>query len=348
MTAEQQKTLQRFTQLEKQLSQPEVITNQEKSKGLAQEYDSLKPQANVLQAMQKTAELLTQAKQTLAGNDPEFVALAREEIAQQTERLQQLESDLKQITAKSDPRDSKNTIIEIRAGTGGDEAALFAADLFRMYARYAERQGWETSLLSTSYSGIGGFKEVIFRLAGQNVFSRLKYEAGVHRVQRVPETEKSGRIHTSAATIAVLPEAKEIDFHLKPEELKIEATTAGGHGGQSVNTTYSAIRITHLPTKMVVQCQDERSQKQNRERAFSILRSRLLAQKQAKQHQEIAAQRKGMVKSGDRSEKVRTYNFPQSRVTDHRIKFTSHNLEAILDGDLDELIEALQTQLNKE
>jgi len=274
--------------------------------------------------------------------DSDLITIAQEEIVSLTELENNLVKDLNEEIRPKNPLDKKNIIIEIRAGTGGDEAALFAADLFRMYSRYAESQGFKAKILSASRIGIGGFKEVIFEIAGKNVFSSLKYESGVHRVQRVPETEKSGRIHTSASTVAVLPEAEEIDLLIKPEDLRIDVFRAGGHGGQSVNTTDSAVRITHLPTNTVVNCQDEKSQQQNKIKAMQILRSRLLAAEQEKKEKELRAARNSQIGTGDRSEKIRTYNFPQDRVTDHRIKQNFSQIESIMNGNIQQIIDKLK------
>jgi peptide chain release factor 1 len=254
----------------------------------------------------------------------------------------ELEKEINDELTPADPMDKKNIIIEIRAGTGGDEAALFAADLFRMYSRFAESQGWKTKILDANQIGIGGFKEIIFEISGKDVYKSLKYESGVHRVQRVPETEKSGRVHTSAATVAVLPEAEEIDIEIKSEDLRIDVFRSGGHGGQSVNTTDSAVRITHLPTNTVVSCQDEKSQLKNKAKALQILRSRLLAAEQERAAKERGDERKSQIGSGDRSEKIRTYNFPQDRVTDHRIKQNFSQIESIMDGNIDQIIKSLK------
>jgi peptide chain release factor 1 len=268
-------------------------------------------------------------------------ALARQEIAKLETRESELQEKLRLLLVPKDPNDERNVIVEIRAGTGGEEAALFAADLYRMYARYAEAQGWKTELLSSSITGIGGFKEVIFEVKGKGAYSRLKHESGVHRVQRIPVTESSGRIHTSTATVAVLPEVDEVEVEIKPEDLKIDVFRSSGRGGQSVNTTDSAVRITHLPTGLAVACQDERSQLQNKMRALSILRARLYDMEQRAQDEQVEAERRSQVGSGERSEKVRTYNFPQNRITDHRINFSSYRLESVLAGDLSEFIEQL-------
>jgi peptide chain release factor 1 len=270
-----------------------------------------------------------------------MVALARNELVDLEERLTKVQEDLKLLLVPKDPNDEKNVIIEIRAGTGGDEATLFAAEIMRMYARFAERQGWRVQVLDVSESGIGGVKEGIMLIEGDRVYSKLKHESGVHRVQRVPQTEASGRIHTSAVTVAILPEAEEVDIKIDPKDLRIDTFCSSGPGGQSVNTTYSAVRITHLPTNTVVSMQDEKSQIKNREKAMRVLRSRLLEMEQAKQHEAIASERRSMVGSGDRSEKIRTYNFKDNRVTDHRIGYTAHQLNLFMEGDIGELIGAL-------
>jgi peptide chain release factor 1 len=278
-------------------------------------------------------------------NDPdsEMRTLAKEEMESLSAEAESLKNELKVLLLPEDPNDKKNTILEIRAGTGGEEAALFSADLYRMYARYAELNHWKMEVLSRNITGIGGFKEIILLVVGHNVYSRLKYERGVHRVQRVPETEAQGRIHTSAVTVAVLPEAEEVDVHIDPEELRIDVYRASGHGGQHVNTTDSAVRITHLPTGLVVTCQDEKSQHKNKAKAMKVLLSRLFDFQQAQQQSKISEERRSQVGSGDRSERIRTYNFPQGRVTDHRIGLTLYKLESILEGDLDQMIDPLVT-----
>jgi peptide chain release factor 1 len=286
---------------------------------------------------------IAQAEELTAGSDPEMRALAEEELEGLTARREQIESDLKVLLLPKDPNDAKNVILEIRAGTGGEEAALFAGDLYRMYTRFAERQGWKLDVMSLSEAAQGGLKEVIVNIEGRGVFSRLKYESGVHRVQRVPTTEASGRIHTSAATVAVLPEADEVDIVINDKDLRIDTFCSSGPGGQSVNTTYSAVRVTHIPTGLVVSQQDEKSQIKNRAKALKVLRSRLYEMEMRKQQEAIAKDRKSQVGTGERSEKSRTYNFPQSRITDHRVPFTTHRLHDVLDGDLAELIDALTT-----
>jgi peptide chain release factor 1 len=288
------------------------------------------------------------AQELVNGNDAEMRELAREELKTLETRRDGLMQELKILLIPKDPNDEKNVILEIRAGTGGDEAALFAGDLFRMYSRYAERQGWRIEVMSTSESGTGGVKEVIASIEGRGVYSRLKYESGVHRVQRVPATEASGRIHTSTATVAVLPEAEEVDIQINEKDLRIDTFCSSGPGGQSVNTTYSAVRLTHLPTGLVVSQQDEKSQIKNRAKAMKVLRARLYEMEMRKQHEAMAKERRGQVGTGERSEKVRTYNFPQSRITDHRINFTTHRLHDVLEGDPGELIDQLTTFYNAE
>ena len=288
------------------------------------------------------------AQELINGNDAEMRELAREELKTLETRRDGLLQELKILLIPKDPNDEKNVILEIRAGTGGDEAALFAGDLFRMYSRYAERQGWRIEVMSTSGSGTGGVKEVIASIEGRGVYSRLKYESGVHRVQRVPATEASGRIHTSTATVAVLPEAEEVDIQINEKDLRIDTFCSSGPGGQSVNTTYSAVRLTHLPTGVVVSQQDEKSQIKNRAKAMKVLRARLYEMEMRKQQEAMAKERRGQVGTGERSEKIRTYNFPQSRITDHRINFTTHRLHDVLEGDPGELIDQLTTFYNAE
>jgi peptide chain release factor 1 len=287
-------------------------------------------------------------RELAAGDDPDMAVLAKEELPALDARMTILESELRQMLVPRDANDDRNVVLEIRGGTGGDEAALFAADLFRMYTRYAERQGWKVDVHTLSENGIGGLKEVIASLEGKGVYGQLKHESGVHRVQRVPETEASGRIHTSTATVAVLPEAEEVDIQIDPKDLRIDTFCSSGPGGQSVNTTYSAVRITHLPTKTVVSQQDEKSQIKNRQKAMKVLRSRLYEMEMRKQHDAIAKERRGQVGTGERSEKIRTYNFKENRITDHRINFTMHQLTDALDGDLTELIGEIKQHVQAE
>jgi len=308
----------------------------------------LRPIVSAYREYLSLQEEMDESRSLLEDADPEIRKLAREEIDRLRAAMQPLEKELKILLLPKDPNDEKNTLLEIRAGTGGEEAALFAADLFRMYGRYAEMKGWKTEILSRHVTGIGGFKEIILLVEGERVYSRLKFESGVHRVQRVPETEAQGRIHTSAVTVAVLPEAEEVDVQVAPEELRIDVFRASGHGGQHVNTTDSAVRITHLPTGLVVTCQDEKSQHKNKAKAMKVLLSRLLDLQEAEQHSKISAERRNQVGTGDRSERIRTYNFPQGRVTDHRIGLTLYKLEQIIQGDLDLVIDPLITHFQAE
>lgn len=336
----------RFDELSRELANPEVYNDQERYKILAKEHKELQPIVAKSGEYLAVAENLEEDMEILGGGDAELKELVNEEIDQLKARKEQLEEELKLLLIPKDPNDDKNAIVEIRAGTGGDEAAIFAADLYRMYVKFAERKSWKVEELSSNPIGIGGFKEIIFAVSGNDVYGTLKFESGVHRVQRVPVTETAGRIHTSAATVAVLPEAEEVDVDIDPAELRIDTYRASGAGGQHVNKVESAIRITHLPTGLVVTCQDEKSQHKNKAKALKILRSRLLANKQAEKEAEIAAQRRSMVSTGDRSAKIKTYNFPQGRVTDHRISLTLYKLEYVMEGDLDELIEAVKIAHN--
>jgi len=338
----------RYDRLELEMSQPEVISDQRKYQAYLKEHGALLPIVAGYRAYKSVREEIAESRSLLNDPDPEMRKMAREEIHGLEKDLSRLESELKVLLLPKDPNDDKNIILEIRAGTGGDEAGLFAADLFRMYFRYAELRGWKTEILSQNFTGIGGFKEVILLIQGKNAYSRLKHEGGVHRVQRVPETETQGRIHTSAVTVAVLPEAEDVDVEINPEDLRIDVFRSSGHGGQHVNVTDSAVRITHLPTGLVVSCQDEKSQHKNKAKAMKVLRSRLLDREQAEQHSRISAERKSMVGSGDRSEKVRTYNFPQGRVSDHRIGLTIYKLDAVLQGELDGVIDPLITHFQAE
>ncbi|MGD8387415.1 MAG: peptide chain release factor 1 [Desulfobacteraceae bacterium] len=338
----------RFGFLEAEVAKPEVISDQKTYQKYLKEHSSLAPIVNAYRSYKEVQEEIESNRTLLDDPDPDMRKLAREEIHGLEEKRAALENELKVLLLPKDPNDEKNIILEIRAGTGGEEAALFAADLFRMYVRYAELKGWKTEILSQSDTGIGGFKEVILLIEGRNAYSRLKHESGVHRVQRVPETETQGRIHTSAVTLAVLPEAEEVDVEINPEDLRVDVFRASGHGGQHVNVTDSAVRITHLPSGLVVSCQDEKSQHKNKAKAMKVLRSRLLDLQQAEQHSRISEERRTMVGSGDRSEKIRTYNFPQGRVSDHRISLTLYKLEATLQGDLDPLIDPLITHFQAE
>lgn len=341
-------TEERFHELETLLGQPEVVQDQKRYQKYAKEHSVLAPIITVLREHQALEDEIAGSRSLLEDPDPEMKKLAREEIGALGTQLTNTENVLKLLLLPKDPNDAKNTLLEIRAGTGGDEAALFAADLFRMYSRYAELQRWKTEILSQNMTGIGGFKEIILLVEGHMVFSRLKYESGVHRVQRVPETEAQGRIHTSAVTVAILPEAEEVDVEIKPEDIRIDVYRASGHGGQHVNKTDSAVRITHFPSGLVVTCQDEKSQHKNKAKAMKVLRSRMLDLETAQQHSRISEERKIMVGSGDRSERIRTYNFPQGRVTDHRIGLTLYKLDDFLQGNLNLIIEPLITHFQTE
>ncbi len=331
----------RFDELEGLLASPEIVTNPERLKKVAQEHSEVRKVVEAYRRYKKVESSLTDAKELSRGEDAELAELARDEIDGLSEDLARLEEELKELLIPTDPLDGKNIILEIRAGTGGEEAALFARDLFEMYRKYAESRKWKTEILSLSAAEAGGIKELIAMISGRAVYGRLRYESGVHRVQRVPATESQGRVHTSAATVAVLPEAEEVDVDIDETELNLETFRAGGPGGQHVNTTDSAVRITHKPTGLVVICQDERSQHKNRAKAMKILRARLLDLERERQNNERASIRKGMVGSGDRSERIRTYNFPQGRVTDHRANLTLYKLDSIMEGELDDLVEPL-------
>ena len=334
----------RFKLVSEKISDPEVIADMDSWRGYMKENSELTPIVEKYREYKKLKQTIEDDKEMLEnGDDKELEELAKLELAEAEEEIERVSNELKVLLLPKDPNDEKNVIIEIRGGTGGDEAALFAADLMRMYSMYAESKRWKIDILSSNPTDIGGYKEVCFSIEGNGAYSRLKFESGVHRVQRVPSTESQGRIHTSAVTVAVLPEVEEVEVDIHPNDLRIDVFRAGGPGGQCVNTTDSAVRITHLPTGIVVSCQDEKSQFKNKDKAMKILRSRIYEVMEAQRHKEIADERKAQIGSGDRSERIRTYNYPQGRVTDHRINLTLHKLEQILNGSLDELIDALIT-----
>ena len=334
--------IEKYNAIENQMADKDILSDPEKLKNIAKEYKQLEPIVKISREYLHLMDQVIDSEEILNGDDLELKEIAEEDLLLNKQKILELEKDLKIKLLPKDPLDNKNIILEIRAGTGGDEAALFAADLFRMYSHFAEKYNWDKEMIASNEIGIGGFKEVIISIQGKGAYGMLKYESGVHRVQRVPETETGGRVHTSAATVAILPEAEEVDIEINESDLKIDTYRASGAGGQHVNKTESAIRITHNPTGLVVTCQDESSQHKNRAAAMKVLRSRLLANEKEKVAAERAAERKSLVSTGDRSAKIRTYNFPQGRVTDHRINFTSYRLSEIINGDVDELIEKLK------
>jgi peptide chain release factor 1 len=339
----------RYAEMTAELSSPEILNDSANYQKVARRHSELSEMVEKYREWKQIDNGLAEARQmALEGDDAEMKLLAQDEEKQLAERKEAVERELKVLLLPKDPNDEKNVIVEIRAGTGGDEAALFAGELFRMYSRYAESQKWKVEILESSPSSLGGLKQVVASIQGQKVYSKLKYESGVHRVQRVPATEQQGRIHTSAATVAVLPEADEIDIKIEAKDLRIDTFCSSGPGGQSVNTTYSAVRITHIPSGLVVSQQDEKSQIKNRAKAMRVLRARLYEMEQAKQHEAIAAERLGQIKTGDRSEKIRTYNFPQNRVADHRIGLTLHQLTEVMDGKLGPFVDALVTHFEAE
>jgi len=338
----------RYQELERLLADPKVLANPKEMQKLARERAEISRLVETYRVYKRVSEEIQGSRDLLLESDEEMRELAKSELQSLKERQAALEQEIKVLLLPQDPRDQKNVFLEIRAGTGGEEAALFVADLFRMYAKYSEVSRWRVEVMSQNPTGLGGFKEIIALIEGKGVYSRLKYESGVHRVQRVPVTESSGRIHTSAVTVAVLPEADDVEIEINPNDLRIDVYRSSGPGGQSVNTTDSAVRVTHIPTGMVVTCQDEKSQHKNKAKALKVLRARLLDQLIEEQRSEISEERRSQVGSGDRSERVRTYNFPQNRVTDHRLGLTLHRLDSVLEGDLGELIDALNTYFQAE
>ena len=338
----------RYEQLESLLRDPQILNKQREYSRVAKERAELEEIVTCYREWRKVEREIQENRELLNENDEAIRELAKEEVSVLRERKEEIESRIKILILPKDPNDSKNVILEIRAGTGGEEAALFAASLFRMYSRYAEPRGWRVEVMNSNPTGLGGLKEIIVLIEGKGAYSRLKFESGVHRVQRVPVTEGSGRIHTSAVTVAVLPEADEVEVEIDPKELRVDVFRSSGPGGQSVNTTDSAVRVTHIPTGLVVSCQDEKSQHKNKAKALKVLRARLLEKREEERRSKIAATRKLMVGSGDRSERIRTYNFPQGRVTDHRINFTLYKLERVMEGELNELLDALTTHYQAE
>lgn len=341
--------IERYQEISRLLSEASVIADQQQFKTLSKEYAQLEPIAQSYETYLAAKTNLSSLEELIAGEDKEMAEMARDEFDSAKEEVEKLDSDLQWHLIPKDPDDERNVYLEIRAGTGGDEAAIFAGDLFRMYSRYAETKGWQVEVISANHGEHGGYKEIISRISGQNVYSHLKFESGAHRVQRVPETESQGRVHTSACTVAVMPEVEEIDhIEINTDELRVDTFRASGAGGQHVNKTDSAIRITHLPTGVVVECQDERSQHKNRAKAMALLKTKLLDAEQSKQRQQQAQTRKSLVGTGDRSERIRTYNFPQGRLTDHRINLTLYQLNEIVAGDLDEVVDALKREYHAE
>ncbi|MBN2285482.1 MAG: peptide chain release factor 1 [Tissierellales bacterium] len=339
----------KYRELSEQIGNPEIISDTQRWQKLVKEHSHIEPIVLKYREYKESEAQLGEAKEMLKDKlEDEFKEMVKEEIKELAESIVQIEDELKKLLIPKDPNDDKNVIVEIRAGVGGDEAGLFAGNLFRMYSMYAERKRWKLEMMSVSDQGIGGFKEVIFMIKGKGAYSRLKFESGGHRVQRVPDTESSGRIHTSSATVAVLPEVDDIDIEIAPNEVRVDVFRSSGNGGQSVNTTDSAVRLTHIPTGIVISCQDEKSQLKNKDKAFKILKARLYDKYQQEQNEETAAQRKDQIGSGDRSQRIRTYNYPQGRVSDHRINLTLYKLEAFLNGDLDEMIDALITSSQAE
>ncbi len=337
------KIVEKYHESEKQLSDPNIVKDVNKYKEIMQEHSYLKEIVDCYEAYKEIETQIEDAKVLISEeSDPEMKEMAKEELKELEAAIEEKNTELKQLLVPKDPLDRKNIIMEIRAGTGGDEAALFASDLYRMYSKYAETRKWKIEIMSSNETGIGGFKEIVFSISGKNVYESLRYESGVHRVQRVPETESGGRVHTSAVTVAVLPEAEETDIQVNQDDVKVDVYRSSGPGGQSVNTTDSAVRLTHIPTGLVVTCQDEKSQIKNKAKAFRVLRSRLYEMEEAKKQKERSENRKNQIGSGDRSERIRTYNFPQNRLTDHRINLTLYKLEYVMDGVLDEVLDSLK------